>query len=177
MISGLWTMPEPAAGIIASPHHLQWKPDRKRLSKLNHLSNTKPPIRKANSECRGSSVQAAGETTFVSVTNSVGREAGCKIRARRCILKLQKPALWTYHLHVRLGNRMVLRVRALHRKLFGQKSIPECGSDAQRTARCIIPDQTIFSDVCLISCSMTARYRQRAGGAWLSGRRQEFKCF
>jgi hypothetical protein len=52
---------------------------------------------------------------------------------RRCVLKSQKPVSLTYQLHVRLGNRMVLRATGLSRDFFGRNPTPKWGSDAQRT--------------------------------------------
>jgi hypothetical protein len=49
------------------------------------------------------------------------REATCKLRGWRYVLKLPKSVPLTYNLRIPLGNRMVLQVSGLQRKFFGQK--------------------------------------------------------
>ena len=43
---------------------------------------------------------------------------------RRCVLRLQKPASFTFHLQILSGNRMVLGASGVRRRFFRQKSGP-----------------------------------------------------
>ncbi len=47
-----------------------------------------------------------------------------------CVLNLSKPVSLISHLHVRLGNRMVLEALGLLQKFFRPESDPKCVLDA-----------------------------------------------
>jgi len=68
---------------------------------------------------------------------------------KECVLKLEKSVSLTYHLHVRKGNRMVLRAMGLSRKLFRAESGPKM------RLGCIAPNLSYFAPA-LISSSFTS---------------------
>ena len=49
---------------------------------------------------------------------------GHLLRSQWRVLKLQKPVSLTFHLHILLGNRMVLEASGVQRRFFRQKSDP-----------------------------------------------------
>lgn len=55
---------------------------------------------------------------------SSGEERDHQLPGGKYVLKLQKPVSSTYHLHVRLGNRIVLRVLVSFQKFFRAECNP-----------------------------------------------------